>query len=223
VRVLLVEDDDRVAGALSVALGRHQMDVDRTGTAQQALEHLGTGNNHDVVLLDLGLPDLDGQVLCRQIREISDIPLIVVTARAGMNARLRSLDLGADDYVLKPFDPRELVARIHAVTRRAGSPTAAAASATSALGVAVDVERREVVVGGSAVALTRKEFNLLAVLARQPGIVVTRARILAEVWDTAWTGNQRTLEVHVASVRAKVGVPGIIETVRGVGYRFPPA
>ncbi|WP_035856895.1 response regulator transcription factor [Cryptosporangium arvum] len=232
-RVLLIEDDDRVAGALSVNLTRQQMDVDRVGSAQRALERLRTGARHDVVLLDLGLPDLDGLALCKRIRELCDVPVIMVTARTDMSTRLHGLHVGADDYVTKPFDPRELVARIHAVTRRAAravpelpiedAPASAAPTTTIAGpgGVELDVERREVTVDGAPVALTRKEFNLLAMLARQPGIVFTRSRILAEVWDSAWIGNQRTLEVHVAAVRAKLGVAGIIETVRGVGYRYP--
>jgi DNA-binding response OmpR family regulator len=233
-RVLLVEDDDRVAGALSVNLVRQRMDVDRVGSAQRALERLRTGAGHDVVLLDLGLPDLDGLALCRRIRELCDVPVIMVTARTDMNSRLHGLRVGADDYVTKPFDPRELVARIYAVTRRAAAaprpgppveePDSAPAAATIVMGpqgVRIDVERREVTVDGEPVTLTRKEFNLLAMLARQPGIVFTRSRILAEVWDSAWVGNQRTLEVHVAAVRAKLGVAGVIETVRGVGYRFP--
>jgi DNA-binding response OmpR family regulator len=235
-RVLLIEDDDRVAGALSSNLTRQRMDVDRVGSAQRALERLRTGARHDVVLLDLGLPDLDGLALCKRIRELCDVPVIMVTARTDMASRLHGLHVGADDYVTKPFDPRELVARIHAVTRRAGraappeialedapsSPAPAASTVTAGPGgVRLDVERREVTVDGKPVSLTRKEFNLLAMLARQPGIVFTRSRILAEVWDSAWIGNQRTLEVHVAAVRAKLGVAGIIETVRGVGYRFP--
>lgn len=234
--MLLVEDDDRVAGALSVNLTRQRMDVDRVGSAQRALERLRTGARHDVVLLDLGLPDLDGLALCKRIRELCDVPVIMVTARTDMSTRLHGLHVGADDYVTKPFDPRELVARIHAVTRRASrfgpadatveeapatpGPLPSAAVAGPG-GVRIDVERREVTVDGAPVPLTRKEFNLLAMLARQPGIVFTRSRILAEVWDSAWVGNQRTLEVHVAAVRAKLGVAGVIETVRGVGYRFP--
>lgn len=233
-RVLLIEDDDRVAGALSVNLTRQRMDVDRVGTAQRALERLRTGARHDVVLLDLGLPDLDGLALCKRIRELCDVPVIMVTARTDMSTRLHGLHVGADDYVTKPFDPRELVARIHAVTRRAGravppdlpaeeAPTSPAPSSVivGPGGVRIDIERREATVNGEAVALTRKEFNLVAMLGRQPGIVFTRSRILAEVWDSAWVGNQRTLEVHVAAVRAKLGVAGVIETVRGVGYRFP--
>ncbi|MCW2506355.1 MAG: two-component system response regulator, partial [Actinomycetia bacterium] len=178
------------------------------------------------ILLDLGLPDGDGLGVCRRIREVADVPVIMVTARTDMRTRVHGLHVGADDYVTKPFDLRELLARIHAVVRRSGPARVAGARepgapGPSALGIAIDRERREVTVQGTPVTLTRKEFNLLAMLARQPGVVFSRAHIISEVWDSAWTGHQRTLEVHVASVRAKLGVPEAIETVRGVGYRFP--
>jgi DNA-binding response OmpR family regulator len=225
-RLMLVEDDDRVAAALVDGLRRQSIDVDRASTAHGALERIGDGSAYDVVLLDLVLPDGDGMTVCRQIRAICDVPIIMVTARTDMRSRVHGLHLGADDYVTKPYDLRELLARIHAVVRRSGPSRAAATPAPAGVaagahGVALDVARREVTVGGKAVTLTRKEFNLLAMLARQPGVVFSRAHIISEVWDSAWTGHQRTLEVHVASVRAKLGVPEIIETVRGVGYRFP--
>jgi DNA-binding response OmpR family regulator len=222
---MLVEDDDRVAAALVDGLRRQSIEVVRASTAHQAMERIGDGSAYDVVLLDLVLPDGDGMAVCRQIRALCDVPIIMVTARTDLRTRVHGLHLGADDYVTKPYDLRELLARIHAVVRRSGPSrgTAQAASAgqAGAHGVALDLARREVTVRGEPVTLTRKEFNLLAMLARQPGVVFSRAHIISEVWDSAWTGHQRTLEVHVASVRAKVGVPEIIETVRGVGYRFP--
>jgi DNA-binding response OmpR family regulator len=225
-RLMLVEDDDRVAAALMDGLRRQSIDVVRASTGKQALAEVGDGSGFDVILLDLGLPDGDGLGVCRRIREVADVPVIMVTARTDMRTRVHGLHLGADDYVTKPFDLRELLARIHAVVRRSGPARASGvrepgAPAPSALGVAINPERREVTVHGKPVTLTRKEFNLLAMLARQPGVVFSRAHIISEVWDSAWTGHQRTLEVHVASVRAKLGVPEAIETVRGVGYRFP--
>jgi DNA-binding response OmpR family regulator len=230
-RLMLVEDDDRVAAALVEGLRRQSIEVVRASTAHQALERIGDGSSYDVVLLDLVLPDGDGMQVCRQIRELSDVPIIMVTARTDMRTRVHGLHLGADDYVTKPYDLRELLARIHAVVRRSGPARGAATGpgaapgrgggVTVAHGVQIDQARREVTVKGFPVTLTRKEFNLLAMLARQPGVVFSRAHIISEVWDSAWTGHQRTLEVHVASVRAKLGVPEIIETVRGVGYRFP--
>ncbi len=232
-RLLLVEDDDRVAGALVEGLRRQDLDVDRVGTAQLALDRIGGDTRFDAILLDLGLPDQDGMQLCREIRAVSDIPIIMVTARTDLAARLHGLHVGADDYLTKPFDLRELLARLHAVLRRSrpaqGRATAEDAGAAAppgtvtSHGVRIDLDRREVTVRDQPVVLTRKEFNLLAMLARQPGIVFSRSHILSEVWDSAWSGNERTLEVHVASVRAKLGVPAAIETVRGVGYRFPAA
>jgi DNA-binding response OmpR family regulator len=227
-RLMLVEDDDRVAAALVDGLRRQSIDVVRASTAKAAMERIGDGSSYDVVLLDLVLPDGDGMHVCRQIRALSDVPIIMVTARTDMRTRVHGLHLGADDYVTKPYDLRELLARIHAVVRRSGPARGAAETARpgsaavgGAHGVQLDLARREVTVAGAPVTLTRKEFNLLAMLARQPGVVFSRAHIISEVWDSAWTGHQRTLEVHVASVRAKLGVPEIIETVRGVGYRFP--
>jgi DNA-binding response OmpR family regulator len=225
-RLMLVEDDDRVAAALMDGLRRQSIEVVRASTGHQALAEVGDGTGFDVILLDLGLPDGDGLGVCRRIRELADVPIIMVTARTDMRTRVHGLHLGADDYVTKPFDLRELLARIHAVVRRSGPARAGGArepggQVPTSLGVKIDTERREVTVHGTQVMLTRKEFNLLAMLARQPGVVFSRAHIISEVWDSAWTGHQRTLEVHVASVRAKLGVPEAIETVRGVGYRFP--
>jgi DNA-binding response OmpR family regulator len=225
---MLVEDDDRVASALIDGLRRQSIVVVRASTGQQALSEIGDGSEFDAILLDLGLPDGDGLHLCRRIRDMADVPIIMVTARTDMRSRVHGLHVGADDYITKPFDLRELLARIHAVVRRSGPSRGAgtgaakpAQNAAEALGVHIDFAGREVTVDGVPATLTRKEFNLLAMLARQPGVVFSRAHILSEVWDSAWTGHQRTLEVHVASVRSKLGVPEVIETVRGVGYRFP--
>jgi DNA-binding response OmpR family regulator len=249
VRLLLVEDDDRVAAAQQDALRRHGFDVLRVCTGQAALDSMDDPDwPPDVVLLDLGLPDGDGFEVCAAIRRSSEVPILVSTARSDLRSRVHGLHLGADDYLVKPYDVRELMARIHAVTRRsqprtapadppgqaaAGGGTARTAPPPLAVrGVTVDVARREVSVGGTAVALTRKEFDVLALLAREPGIVFRREQILAEVWGAASpttgpAGVSHTLDVHVASLRAKTGVPGVVETVRGVGYRLgspePPA
>ena len=171
----------------------------------------------DVVLLDLGLPDVDGFELCRELRHDSGVPIIVVTARGEEVDRVVGLELGADDYVVKPFGFRELVARIRAVTRRG----AGRADATPTIGpLAVDRRTRHALVDGRALALTPKEFDLLALLADDPGAVCSRQRILDEVWDPHWYGPTKTLDVHVASLRRKLGHPELIETVRGVGYRL---
>lgn len=215
-RVLLVEDDASIAVPLVSALERAGFEVTRVETGREALEE----DPGDLVLLDLGLPDLDGEAVCREIRERSDVPIIVVTARAEEIERVRLLDLGADDYVVKPFGIRELLARIRAVARRsAGAP--AGGPRTVEIGpVTVDVRTRRVTVNGLPVTLSPKEFDLLAFLAEDPGAVFSRDQILRSVWDENWWGSTKTLDVHVASLRKKLGDPALIETVRGVGYRM---
>ena len=225
-RLLLVEDDDRVAGAQQDVLRRHGFEVRRVGTAAGALEGVHDATwVPDVVLLDLGLPDGDGFEVCAQIRRTRDVPILVTTARADLRSRVRGLHLGADDYLVKPYDLRELMARIHAVARRAAGPRERGpedpARALAVHGVQLDLARRAVCVGGRDVPLTRKEFDVLALLARRPGVVFRREQILAEVWGAA--GSPHTLDVHVASLRAKTGVPGLVETVRGIGYRIGAA
>jgi len=219
-RVLIVEDDNRVMAALRALLNQHGFEVFCAVTGAQALELVA--ENPDVILLDLGLPDQDGFKVCAQIRRVSTVPIIVVTARADFPSRVHGLNLGADDYLVKPYNLAELVARIHAVTRRAaGVPSPREPETGRVFGpVRLDAESRVVTVDGQPIALTRKEFDLLVLLARQPGVVYRREQIISEVWNTSWQGTGRTLEVHVASLRHKLGTPGLIETVRGIGYRL---
>ena len=172
-----------------------------------------------MVLLDLGLPDRDGFDVCRELRARSDVPIIVVTARSEEIDRVVGLELGADDYIVKPFGFRELVARIRAVSRRRPSPLPPAGS-TELPGLAIDRRTRRVVVGDTEIALTPKEFDLLAFLAEDAGAVCSRQQVLEEVWDPHWYGPTKTLDVHVASLRKKLGDPSWIETVRGVGFRL---
>ncbi|MFD6136143.1 response regulator transcription factor [Isoptericola sp. NPDC060257] len=234
-QLLVVEDDDHVAGALVSVLGRHGYEVVRARDGASALRELSPRT--DMVLLDLSLPDIDGFEVCRRIRRVSDTPIIMVTARTRLDARIRGLELGADDYVTKPYDVREVLARIDAVMRRGrgrewdGARADAADARVRVRGLVVDLARREVrrtagAVGdrvgdavGTVVELTRKEYDLLALLVRQRGSVLTRERILRDVWGSSWKGLGRTLEVHVASLRRKLGEPDVVETVRGVGYR----
>jgi len=216
VRVLLVEDDDRVAAALRTALGRQQIEVVRLAGGRDVVSHLA---GIDVVLLDLGLPDVDGIEVCRRIRAAGDTPVIVVSARGEVDDRILGLHSGADDYLVKPYDAGELVARIHTVLRR--RPTGSTADVVDLPGgVVVDLARREVRDDGSPVALSRKEFAVLALLARADGAVCSRERIVAEVWGRTWPGANRTLDVHVATLRTKLGRPELVATVRGVGYRL---
>ncbi|GGP40796.1 response regulator transcription factor [Saccharothrix coeruleofusca] len=219
-RVLLVEDDDRVAEALVPALTRRGFTVDRQATGRGTLDRLA---GVDVVLLDLGLPDVDGVTLCRNIRAASDVAIIVVSARGEIDDRILGLHAGADDYLVKPYDVGELVARVHAVRRRRGDPVGAGGTGTEVFeagDVRVDLGRHEVTVAGEVVALSRKEFQVLALVMAAGGAVCTRERILAEVWGRTWAGANRTLDVHVATLRTKLGRPSLLETVRGVGYRL---
>ncbi|MCZ4119373.1 response regulator transcription factor [Streptomyces sp. H39-S7] len=238
-RLLLVEDDDRVAAALSAVLAKHGFDVTHARSGEEALRALlpAQGPSYGCVLLDLGLPDQDGFEVCSRIRRRTSTPVIMVTARADVRSRIHGLNLGADDYVVKPYDTGELLARIHAVGRRpplrpaesapgpaggagegAGEP---APSGSLRLGpVDIELPTRRVMVSGEPIALTRKEFDLLALLAQRPGVVFRREQIISEVWRTSWEGTGRTLEVHVASLRSKLRMPSMIETVRGVGYRL---
>ncbi|WP_434448261.1 response regulator transcription factor [Lentzea sp. E54] len=220
-RVLLVEDDDRVAEALVPALTRRGFQVDRQATGRGTLDRL-TGV--DVVLLDLGLPDMDGVTLCRAIRAASDVAIIVVSARGEIDDRILGLHAGADDYLVKPYDVGELVARVHAVRRRRGADPVGVGSVSTEVfetgDVRVDLGRHEVTVAGESVALSRKEFQVLALVMAAGGAVCTRERILAEVWGRTWSGANRTLDVHVATLRTKLGRPALLETVRGVGYRL---
>jgi DNA-binding response OmpR family regulator len=220
VRLLVVEDDVDVADELVLGLRRHGYEVELVRTGVQALKQYGDA---DLILLDLGLPDLDGFEVCRQLRELTDIPIIAVTARSAEIDRVLGLRLGADDYIVKPYGFNELLARIEAVSRRAGSVRRdpATSSTTRTVGpLTIDVRTRRVQIDGQPVELTRKEFDLLALLASDPGALFTREQIIRMVWSDTWFGATRTLDVHVASVRAKLGNKGWIETVRGVGFRL---
>ena len=238
-RVLLVEDDARLGAALSDVLRVHGMEVEHVTTARAALARLSPLT--EAVVLDLGLPDRDGFEVCSRIRRTHDVPILMATARSDLTARVHGLNLGADDYLVKPYDVRELLARLHAVSRRHRREPAGSGAVEEELGgavaddeiepveepeplspdeVVIDVNSRTVLRGGRSIALTRKEFDLLALLARHPGVVFRREQIISEVWQSTWDGLGRTLEVHVAAVRSKTGLPGLIETVRGVGYRL---
>jgi two-component system, OmpR family, response regulator RegX3 len=214
VQILIVEDDDAIAKPLAAGLEREGFDVTRVATGEDALE----AALPDLVLLDLRLPGMDGTEVCRRLRARSDVPIIVVTAKGEEVDRVVGLELGADDYLVKPFGFRELLARIHAVMRRARPGTDRAQIHVGAL--EIDVRGRRAVMGDDALNLTTKEFDLLALLASEQGDVVSRQRILREVWDTEWFGPTKTVDVHVASLRKKLGDPGWIETVRGVGLRL---
>lgn len=218
--ILIVEDDDRVSAALGAFLGRAGYSTVRAADGAAAMQALGSDT--EVVLLDLGLPDIDGIDLCRRIRSRTGVPIIIATARPDVSERVKGLRAGADDFVVKPYDVRELVARIEAVTRRSRqSPEGLMEAPSLEFGdVRIDLTTRQVLVEDVAVELTRKEFDIVAVLARHPGVVIPRDRIIREVWQTDWNAFSRSLEVHVGSIRRKIGRSSLIETVRGVGYRL---
>ena len=217
-RLLLVEDEDAIAEALAEGLRHEGFAVDRVASGLAALE----APEPDLVLLDVGLPDTDGFSVCRELRSRSSVPIIILTAKGEEIDRVVGLEVGADDYIVKPFGFRELIARIRAVTRRTGErPTQRVAR----LGpLELDTRGRRIFVDGGEIDHTPKEFDLLALLASDPGAVFSRSRILEEVWQTSWFGSAKTIDVHVGALRKKLGDPSWIETVRGVGLRLhvPP-
>jgi two-component system response regulator RegX3 len=219
-RLLVVEDDDSIADPLVEGLEREGFTVSRAATGAEAM----AADAADLVLLDLGLPDLDGREVCRRLRARTGVPIIVVSARADEVDRVLLLEMGADDYVVKPFGFRELVARIRTVQRRAGATTAQAAAADQVLGpLVVNRAARRVWLAGDEVELTPKEFDLLAYLAEEPARVRSREDIIGRVWDEHWWGSTKTLDVHVAALRRKLGDDHRwITTLRGVGYRLDP-
>ncbi|WP_030761834.1 response regulator transcription factor [Streptomyces sp. NRRL F-2664] len=217
---LLVEDDDRMAQALGTALAQRGHTVRRVARAQDALRHT---REAEFVLLDLGLPDLDGIELLRRLRTVCGVPLIVVTARCEERDIVQGLRAGADDYVVKPFRMAELMARIDTVRRRtdAHAGRTAPGPATVRRGdVEVDPAGRTVTVAGVDVRLTRREFDVLALLAARPDEVHTREEILDRIWGDAFLAASRSLDVHVAGIRAKTGRSGLVRTVRGYGYQL---
>jgi len=221
VRVLIIEDDDRIASPMVKGLEAEGLDVERVATGGDALIRVQSRAEpgFDVVLLDLWLPDIDGFEVCQRIRATNDVPIIVVTARSEEVHRVFGLELGADDYVVKPVGFAELLARIRAVTRRANArPPAPPLIDLGPL--VIDRRTRRVSVDASDVTLTQKEFDLLALFAEDPDAVWPRQRILQELWDPHWYGPTKTLDVHIATLRKKLGHPEWIETVRGVGFRL---
>ena len=215
VHLLVVEDEDAIAEPLVEGLEAEGFEVTRVATGHDALAAAPA----DLVLLDVRLPDVDGFSVCRELRARSEVPIIMVTAKGEEIDRVVGLELGADDYVVKPFGLRELVARIRAVVRRSAT-RGESRDILVAGDVRVDVAARRASIAGRELQLTPKEFDLLALLASEPDVVVHRQRILREVWDTTWYGSSKTVDFHVAALRKKLGDPMLIETVRGVGLRL---
>jgi DNA-binding response OmpR family regulator len=225
-RILLIEDEESISEPLAAALRRESFDPVVAPTADAGLEAFRT-RSPDLVLLDLMLPDGDGRELLRHIRAASRVPVIVLTARGEELDKVVGLELGADDYVVKPFGAAELVARIRAVLRRTSSTDPSAASSTEVGDVRVNLDTRTVTKGRDALELTLKEFELLRMLMERAGKVVSRTDLMDEVWDPNWYGSTKTLDVHVSLLRKKLGDDPVesryIHTVRGVGFRFSSA
>ena len=226
--ILVVEDEESITVPLTEALDREGFDTEVAGTVADALE-LAARIRPDLVLLDVMLPDGSGYDVCRELRRDSSVPIIMLTARGEETDRIVGLELGADDYIVKPFSAREVAARIRAVLRRAGAPEPPGED-SSPLDVGelrLDPARRSVALAGTELELTRREFDLLELLMREAGAVVSRERLIDEVWDVNWFGSTKTLDVHVSSLRRKLGddsaSPRFIHTVRGVGFRFSGA
>ncbi|MGH2596619.1 MAG: response regulator transcription factor [Actinomycetota bacterium] len=227
-RVLIVDDEPMVREVLARYLEQAGFAVSTAEDGEEALSTFGR-ERPDLVLLDLMLPRIDGFEVFRRMRAGSSAPVIMLTARGEETDRVVGLELGADDYVTKPFSPREVVARVQAVLRRTQQKIAEEDSALAVLefgSLVIDEPRREVMVDQEPVRLTRKEFDLLAYLARRPGVTLTRTRLLEDVWDFAWDGDTATVTVHIRRLREKIeddpSDPKRLVTVWGVGYRFEP-
>ena len=220
VRILMAEDDAAVAASSLDGLAAQGFTVEHVGTGRAALDAVASSEPPDVILLDLGLPDIDGQEVCRRIRSVSETPIIVVSARGDEADRVIALELGADDYLTKPFGMRELAARIRAVMRRSAAPLPAAPNVQQIGRLAIDRRTQRVHLDDQEIALTAKEFDVLAYLAEDPGAVRRRTEILEHVWEGHWYGATKTVDAHVAAIRKKLGDPAWIEAVRGVGFRL---
>ena len=223
-RVLVVEDEESFSDALSYMLRKEGFEVSVAPTGTSALTQFDR-TGADIVLLDLMLPEMSGTEVCRQLRQRSAVPIIMVTARDSEIDKVVGLEIGADDYVTKPYSPRELVARIRAVLRRRSAEAAEAGGPTLVAGpVRMDVERHVVTVAGDTVALPLKEFELLELLLRNAGRVLTRGQLIDRVWGADYVGDTKTLDVHVKRLRAKVepdpANPTYLLTVRGLGYKL---
>ncbi|MBL1076985.1 response regulator transcription factor [Nocardia sp. 2] len=216
-RLAVVEDDDGVGDALVEAFTARGHHADRM---RRGSEILTAHRGYDAVVLDLGLPDADGLTILRQLREVSGVPVVILTARSDERSIVRGLRSGADDYVIKPPRIAELLARIDNVTRRPLAVPAATARIVQTDDVRVDLDRRRVDVDGVEIPLTTKEFELVEALVERPGAAVSRQQLMDRIWGDAFVAVSRTLDVHMTGLRAKLDRPGLITTIRGYGYRW---
>jgi DNA-binding response OmpR family regulator len=220
VTVVVVEDDPNIADLVELYLRQEGFRVVQAGTGERALEAV-RDQRPGMVVLDVGLPGgMDGLEVCRRLRAGGDVPILMLTARDGEIDRVLGLELGADDYLTKPFAPRELVARVKAILRRTDGPRSLDAGVLSAGDIEVDTRRREARCNGEVVPLATREFDLLRYLAENPGLALTRRQLLDGVWGPDWYGDERTVDVHVRQLRKKLGAGLPLATVWGVGYRL---
>jgi len=217
--IVVVEDDPNIADLVDLYLRQDGYRVYQAATGERGLE-LVRERSPRLVVLDVGLPGIDGLEVCRQLRATSDVPIIMLTARDGEIDRVLGLEMGADDYVAKPFSPRELVARVKAILRRADGPPREAPPVIVVGDVEVDLGRREARVQGQVVPLAAREFELLAHLAEHRGLALSRRQLLDGAWGADWVGDERTVDVHVRQLRKKLGDALPLDTVWGVGYRL---
>jgi two-component system, OmpR family, response regulator RegX3 len=225
--ILLVEDERAITEPLAEALEREGFNAAVAGTAAEAME-AAASRDPDLVLLDIGLPDGSGLDVCRELRRDSQVPIIMLTARGAESDRVAGLELGADDYIVKPFSAREVMARVRAVLRRATATQSGGGDGPLRIGdVTLDMAKHEARLGDEPIELSRKEFELLRVLMENAGSVLTREALIDEVWDMNWFGSTKTLDVHISGLRKKLDddpkEPRYIHTVRGVGFRFSGA
>jgi len=223
-KILIVEDESSFSEALEFLLGKEGFSVITAATGTEALKKFEQGGI-DLILLDLMIPEISGTEVCRQIRAKSTVPIIMLTAKDSEVDKVVGLEIGADDYVTKPYSARELVARINAVLRRNGSESTSVESGVITVqGIRMDIDRHQVSVNGIPVSLPLKEFELLEFLMRNAGRVLTRIQLIDRVWGSDYVGDTKTLDVHIKRIRAKIEVdpanPKIIQTVRGLGYKM---
>lgn len=222
-KILLVEDETSYSEALSYVLKKEGFDVTIAQTGPDALTEFER-TNFDIILLDLMLPGLSGVEVCRTIRQTSTVPIIMVSAKDAEVDKVVGLELGADDYVTKPYSPRELIARIRAVLRRGGTELDADEPALEAAGIRMDVDRHHVTLNGTEIPLPLKEFELLEFFLRNPGRALTREQLIDRVWGADYVGDTKTLDVHIKRLRAKIesdpAEPKVLTTIRGLGYKF---
>jgi two-component system response regulator RegX3 len=223
-KILIVEDESSFSEALEFLLGKEGFSVITAATGTEALKKFEQGGI-DLILLDLMIPEISGTEVCRQIRAKSKVPIIMLTAKDSEVDKVVGLEIGADDYVTKPYSARELVARINAVLRRNGSESTSVESGVITVqGIRMDIDRHQVSINGIPVSLPLKEFELLEFLMRNAGRVLTRIQLIDRVWGSDYVGDTKTLDVHIKRIRAKIEVdpanPKIIQTVRGLGYKM---